>query len=172
MSRFKRLEVLNTISKMGLVPLYYNGNAGIVKKVIKACYEGGARIFEYTNRGDFAHEVFSEVNQWCIKECPEMILGVGSIVDPATAALYIQLGASFIVSPLLNEDMATICNRRKIAWVPGAATLSEVNRARGIGMRVGEDFPCRNGGWTGICKSHYRTVSMDERYAIRRCFSY
>lgn len=55
---------------------------------MKACYEGGVRAFEFTNRGDFAHEVFAEVVKFAAKECPEMAMGVGSIVDPATAALY------------------------------------------------------------------------------------
>ena len=85
-----------------VVPLYYNANAEIVKNVVKACYNGGARVFEFTNRGDCAHQVFDAVNKWCAIECPEMIMGVGSVCDTGTAALYIQLGAGFIVSPSLN----------------------------------------------------------------------
>ena len=108
MSRFKRLQVLNTFVGTGIVPLFYNKDAELVKNVVKACYKGGARVFEFTNRGDYAHEVFAEVNKWCATECPEMIMGVGSVSDPATAALYIQLGAGFIVSPSLNPDMAKI----------------------------------------------------------------
>ena len=129
MSRFKRLQVLNTFVGTGIVPLFYNKDAELVKNVVKACYAGGARVFEFTNRGDYAHEVFAEVNKWCAQECPEMIMGVGSVSDPATAALYIQLGAGFIVSPSLNPDMAKICNRRKIAWIPGCGTLTEINTA-------------------------------------------
>lgn len=141
MARFKRLKVLNTIAETGLVPLYYNKDAATVKNVAKACYDGGARIFEFTNRGDFAHEVFAEVNAWAIEECPELILGVGSVVDPATAVLYIQLGAAFVVSPLLNDDIARACNRRKIAWIPGAATLTEINRAEELGCELVKIFP-------------------------------
>lgn len=106
MSRFKRLDVLNTMLSTGIVPLYYNADVEKVKQVVLACYKGGARVFEFTNRGDYAHEVFAEVNKWCATACPEMAMGVGSVVDPATAALYIQLGANFIVSPSLNPDMA------------------------------------------------------------------
>jgi 2-dehydro-3-deoxyphosphogluconate aldolase/(4S)-4-hydroxy-2-oxoglutarate aldolase len=153
MARFKRLEVLNTISESGLVPLYYNKDAEIVKKVVGACYEGGARIFEFTNRGDFAHEVFAELNKWCEKECPDMILGVGSVVDPSTAALYIQLGAAFVVSPLLNEEIARVCNRRKIAWIPGAATLSEINNAEALGCEVVKVFPAGLVGGPAYVKS-------------------
>ena len=153
MARFKRLEVLNTIAETGLVPLYYNKDAEIVKNVVKACYEGGARIFEFTNRGDFAHEVFAEVNAWCASECPEMILGVGSVVDAPTAVLYIQLGAAFVVSPLLNEEIARVCNRRKIAWVPGTATLSEINRAEELGCELVKIFPADSIGGPSYIKA-------------------
>jgi len=141
MSRFKRLHVLNTFVETGIVPLYYNSDAEIVKKVVKACYDGGARVFEFTNRGDFAHEVFAQVNKWCARECPEMIMGTGSVCDPATAALYIQLGSNFIVSPSLNPDMAKICNRRKVAWIPGCGTLSEINMAEELGCEIVKIFP-------------------------------
>ena len=87
--------------------------------MVKACYDGGVRAFEFTNRGDFAHEVFAEVVKFAAKECPEMAMGVGSIVDPATASLYIQLGANFVVGPLFNPEIAKVCNRRLVAYTPG-----------------------------------------------------
>ena len=153
MSRFKRLHVLNTFVETGIVPLYYNADAEIVKKVVKACYDGGARVFEFTNRGDFAHEVFAEVNKWCAKECPEMIMGTGSVCDPATAALYIQLGSNFIVSPSLNPDMAKVCNRRKIAWIPGCGTLSEINLAEELGCEIVKIFPGAEVGGPSFVKA-------------------
>ena len=153
MSRFKRLHVLNTFVETGIVPLYYNSDAEIVKKVVKACYDGGARVFEFTNRGDFAHEVFAEVNKWCAKECPEMIMGTGSVCDPATAALYIQLGTNFIVSPSLNPDMAKICNRRKVAWIPGCGTLSEINMAEELGCEIVKIFPGAEVGGPSFVKA-------------------
>ncbi|MBO7479887.1 MAG: bifunctional 4-hydroxy-2-oxoglutarate aldolase/2-dehydro-3-deoxy-phosphogluconate aldolase [Bacteroidales bacterium] len=153
MSRFKRLHVLNTFVETGIVPLYYNSDAEIVKKVVKACYDGGARVFEFTNRGDFAHEVFAEVIKWCAKECPEMIMGTGSVCDPATAALYIQLGTNFIVSPSLNPDMAKICNRRKVAWIPGCGTLSEINMAEELGCEIVKIFPGAEVGGPSFVKA-------------------
>ena len=153
MSRFKRLHVLNTFVETGIVPLYYNSDAEIVKKVVKACYDGGARVFEFTNRGDFAHEVFAQVNKWCAKECPEMIMGTGSVCDPATAALYIQLGSNFIVSPSLNPDMAKVCNRRKVAWIPGCGTLSEINLAEELGCEIVKIFPGAEVGGPSFVKA-------------------
>jgi 2-dehydro-3-deoxyphosphogluconate aldolase/(4S)-4-hydroxy-2-oxoglutarate aldolase len=146
MARFKRLHVLNTITNTGIVPSYYNANPALVKNVVKACYDGGARVFEFTNRGDYAHEVFAEVNKWCVNDCPEMIMGVGSVVDAGTASLYIQLGANFIVSPSLNPDMAKVCNRRKIAWLPGCGTLSEINLAEELGCEIVKIFPGKEVG--------------------------
>ncbi|MFB6342349.1 bifunctional 4-hydroxy-2-oxoglutarate aldolase/2-dehydro-3-deoxy-phosphogluconate aldolase [Saccharicrinis sp. FJH62] len=153
MARFDRMHVLNTVVETGLVPLYYNKDAEIVKKVIKACYDGGARVFEFTNRGDYAHEVFSEVNKWVAENCPEMVMGVGSVVDPGTASLYIQLGVNFIVSPSLNPDIAKVCNRRKIAWMPGCGTLSEINLAEELGVEIVKIFPGSEVGGPSFVKS-------------------
>ncbi|MBN1118966.1 MAG: bifunctional 4-hydroxy-2-oxoglutarate aldolase/2-dehydro-3-deoxy-phosphogluconate aldolase [Bacteroidales bacterium] len=153
MARFKRMEVLNTFMDIGAIPLYYNQHADIVKQAVKACYDGGARVFEFTNRGDFAHEVFAEVNKWCAQECPEMIMGVGSVVDPPTASLYIQLGANFIVSPNLNPEIAKVCNRRKIPWMPGCGTLSEINLAEELGVEIVKIFPGKEVGGPSFVKA-------------------
>jgi 2-dehydro-3-deoxyphosphogluconate aldolase/(4S)-4-hydroxy-2-oxoglutarate aldolase len=147
------MKVLNTMIETGIVPLYYNNNAETVKQVVKACYSGGARVFEFTNRGDFAHEVFAEVNKWAAKECPEMILGVGSIIDAATAALYIQLGANFLVSPLLNPEIAKTCNRRKIPWLPGCGSVSEINLAEELGVEIVKIFPGKEVGGPSFVSS-------------------
>jgi 2-dehydro-3-deoxyphosphogluconate aldolase/(4S)-4-hydroxy-2-oxoglutarate aldolase len=123
------------------VPVFYHSDLEVCKKVLKACYAGGIRVFEFTNRGDFAHEIFSALNKFAIAETPEMILGVGSVIDAATAAFYIQLGANFIVSPVLKEEMAVVCNRRKIAWSPGCGSLSEISKAEELGAEVVKIFP-------------------------------
>jgi len=124
-----------------MIPVFYNKDAEVCKNVVKACYDGGIRVFEFTNRGDFAHEVFNEINKWAIKACPEMIMGVGSVIDQGTASLYIQIGTNFIVSPLIDEDMAKVCNRRKIAWSPGCGSVTEINRAHELGAEVVKIFP-------------------------------
>ena len=124
-----------------MIPVFYHKDAEVCKNVVKACYDGGIRVFEFTNRGDFAHEVFNEINKWAIKACPEMIMGVGSVIDQGTASLYIQIGTNFIVSPLIDEDMAKVCNRRKIAWSPGCGSVTEINRAHELGAEVVKIFP-------------------------------
>jgi len=124
-----------------MIPVFYHKDAEVCKKVLKACYDGGVRVFEFTNRGDFAHEVFAEINKYAARELPEMILGIGSIVEAGTCSLYIQLGANFIVSPVLNEDMAKVCNRRKISWSPGCGSVSEISKAEELGAEIVKIFP-------------------------------
>ena len=111
MAKFSRIEVASKMFETGLIPVFYSPDVEVCKNVIKACYLGGIRVFEFTNRGDFAHETFSELSKWVLEEVSEMILGVGSVVDSGTASLYIQLGTNFVVSPVLVEDMAKVCNR-------------------------------------------------------------
>ncbi len=141
MARFTRIEVALKMKEIGMIPVFYHKDAEVCKNVVKACYDGGIRVFEFTNRGDFAHEVFNEINKWAIKACPEMIMGVGSVIDQGTASMYIQIGTNFIVSPLIDEDMAKVCNRRKIAWSPGCGSVTEINRAHELGAEVVKIFP-------------------------------
>ncbi len=141
MAKYSRIEVALTMAETGMVPLFYHSDVEVGKQIITACYKGGARLLEFTNRGDFAHEVFRELNLFCLEHYPQMILGVGSVTDGATASLYMQLGANFVVTPVLREDIATVCNRKKVLWSPGCATLSEICRAEELGCEIVKLFP-------------------------------
>lgn len=141
MAKFDKIQVLEKMQATAMVPVFYHANAEVAKQVIKACYEGGVRVFEFTNRGDFAHEVFAECVKYAAKECPELAMGVGSIVDAPTAALYIQLGACFVVGPLFNPEIAHVCNRRLVPYVPGCGTVSEIGMAQELGCDVVKVFP-------------------------------
>lgn len=141
MARNSKLSVLNKMAATPMVPVFYHKDVEVAKAVLKACYDGGVRLFEFTNRGDFAHEVFRELSKYVAAECPEMALGVGSIVEPATAALYMQLGADFVVGPLFNPEVAKICNRRNVPYVPGCGSVSEVGFAQEAGCDVCKLFP-------------------------------
>lgn len=141
MARFSRIEVAIAMKETGMVPVFYNKDIDLCKGVVEACYKGGVRVFEFTNRGDFAHEVFGELVKWSEKACPQMILGVGSIIDGPTTALYLQLGANFIVSPIMDEEMAKICNKRKVSWSPGCGSVTEIVKAHELGSEVVKIFP-------------------------------
>ncbi len=129
------------MEETGLVPLFYNPDPQVCREVIAACHAGGARVFEFTNRGDFAHEVFAEVRKWALKELPGMMIGAGSVPDAPTAAIFMQMGADFIVSPSLNPEVARICNRRKVLWIPGCGTVTEISQAEELGAEIVKIFP-------------------------------
>ena len=153
MARFNKMQVLDAIVSTGMVPVYYNKDVEIAKQVVKACYEGGVRAFEFTNRGDFAHEVFAELNKFAAKECPDLVLGVGSIVDAGTASLYLQLGANFIVGPLFNPEIAKVCNRRLVPYTPGCGSVSEIGFAQEVGCDLCKIFPAGNVGGPSFVKN-------------------
>lgn len=153
MARFNKMQVLDAIVSTGMVPVYYNKDVEIAKQVVKACYEGGVRAFEFTNRGDFAHEVFAELIKFAAKECPELVLGVGSIVDAGTASLYLQLGANFIVGPLFNPEIAKVCNRRLVPYTPGCGSVSEIGFAQEVGCDLCKIFPAGNVGGPSFVKN-------------------
>lgn len=153
MARFSRIKVAQTMQDTGMIPVFYHKNAETCKQVIMACYKGGVRVFEFTNRGDFAHEVFAELNKWAAVSCPDMILGVGSVVDSGTASLYLQLGANFIVSPILDEETARVCNRRKVAWSPGCGSLNDISHAEELGAEIVKIFPGSSVGGAEFVKA-------------------
>ena len=132
---------MQAIAETGMVPVFYHADAEIAKQVLKACYAGGVRAFEFTNRGDFAQEVFGELVKYAVKELPGMIVGVGSVVDPATAAMYLQLGANFVVGPLFNPAIAPVCNRRLVPYCPGCGTVTEIGLAQEAGCDLCKVFP-------------------------------
>lgn len=141
MSRRTRIEVALAMEATGLIPLFYEADTELAKQILSSCYKGGARVVEFTNRGEFAHEVFAALVKYARVELPGLILGIGSVTDAGTAALYMQLGAEFIVTPVLREDIAKVCNRRKVLWLPGCQTLTEISAAEELGAEIVKLFP-------------------------------
>lgn len=141
MAKFARTEVIQTMLAQRLVPLFYHPDVETGKAILTACYEGGVRLMEFTNRGDFAQDVFAELNKFVLKEIPEMVMGIGSVNDAPTAGMYMQLGANFIVGASFREDIARICNRRKVLYVPGCGSLTEIGTAEEMGCEFVKLFP-------------------------------
>lgn len=141
MAQYSRIEVAQVMKETGMVPLFYHPDIELGKKVLKACFDGGARLMEFTARGDFAFEVFSALNKYAIQELPGMIMGVGSITDAGAASMFMQMGANFVVTPSLREDIAMVCNRRKVLWSPGCGSLTEINKAEELGCEIVKLFP-------------------------------
>jgi 2-dehydro-3-deoxyphosphogluconate aldolase/(4S)-4-hydroxy-2-oxoglutarate aldolase len=141
------------MTESGLVPVFYHKEIEVAKKVAMAVAKGGARLLEFTNRGDFAWQVFTDLNKWAAKEIPGLMLGVGSVIDPGTASLYINNGAEFVVGPVLNADIAKACNRRKVAYMPGCGSASEVSYAEELGCEICKIFPGGEVGGPSFVKS-------------------
>ena len=129
------------MKESGMIPLFFHTDVEVAKKVLKACYDGGARLMEFTNRGDFALEVFTELTKYAIKDLPEKIMGVGSVTDAGAASAYMLNGANFVVTPVLREDIAAVCNRRKVLWSPGCGSLTEIAKAEELGCEIVKLFP-------------------------------
>jgi 2-dehydro-3-deoxyphosphogluconate aldolase/(4S)-4-hydroxy-2-oxoglutarate aldolase len=142
MARFTRLDVLNRILDEALMPIFSHADAETVCRVADAVAAGGVTVFEFTNRADHAIEVFRSLAQHCQRHLPDVILGAGSIVDEATAALFVAHGANFIVGPSYNERVARFCNRHKVAYLPGCQTATEIATAEEMGVEIVKLFPC------------------------------
>jgi len=141
MAQYTRLQVIEQMKESGMVPLFYHKDINVAKTVLKACYDGGARLMEFTSRGDFAFDIFNQLIKYAIEKLPGMILGVGSVTDAAAASQYMLSGANFIVTPVFREDIAIVCNRRKVLWSPGCGSLTEIARAEEMGCELVKLFP-------------------------------
>ena len=153
MAAFTKLQVLQAMQQTGMVPVFYHSDAEVARQVLKACYEGGVCAFEFTNRGDFASEVFIDLMKFSRRECPEMILGIGSVVDAPTAALYLQYGANFVVGPYLNPEVARLCNRHLVPYTPGCGSVTEIGEAQELGCDLVKIFPAGNVGGPSFVKN-------------------
>jgi 2-dehydro-3-deoxyphosphogluconate aldolase/(4S)-4-hydroxy-2-oxoglutarate aldolase len=153
MARFDRLTVLNAMLECGIVPLFYNANLDTAKQVAAALANGGARVLEFTNRGDFAIEVFTALIRHCAQAHPDLIVGVGSVDDAPTAALYLAHGANFVVGPTFSEEVVRLCNRRKVAYLPGCGSVNEIATAEEWGVEIVKLFPGESVGGPGFVKA-------------------
>ncbi len=153
MSAFNKIETLRLIQETGIVPVFYSRDAALAKKVVKACYDGGIRAFEFTNRGDGAHKVFEELVAYVREACPQMALGAGTILDAPTAALYLQMGADFLVSPCCVDEVITLANRRGVPYSPGCGTVTEIVHAMERGCDLVKVFPAGTVGGPAFVKN-------------------
>ncbi len=153
MAKLMRHEIIGKMLDVGIVPVFYQKDLEVAKKIVEACVDGGATVVEFTNRGDFAYQIFLELAKWCSDSLPQVALGVGSIIDSGTAALYINSGASFVVSPILNPDVVRLCNRRKITHCPGCGTVSEISQAEELGAEIVKIFPAGELGGPAFIKN-------------------
>ena len=171
MARYTRLQALNAVHEIGVVPVFYNGDIATAQNIAKACVNGGIKVLEFTNRGDHAWEVFTALDRFCAAELPDAILGAGSVLDAGTASMYISSGASFIVGPVTNPDVAKVCNRRNVGYVPGCGTASEISAAEELGCEIVKAFPGSAVGGPSFVKDVLAPMNRSTKLA-RRLFSH
>ena len=152
MARFTRLQVLSSMMDISVIPVFYHPDFETARNVVAALSRGGCKLIEFVNRGDHAWEVFNDLEKYFSKADPSVVLGAGSICEPYTGALYINCGANFIVGPILNEEVAKVCNRRKIAYSPGCGSATEISRAEELGVEIVKVFPGKEVGGPGFVK--------------------
>ncbi len=153
MARYSRLDTLRAMADTGLVAVFSHDSVNTARQIVDACAGAGARIVEFTNRGDFAWEVFGELEKYIRSSHPEVIFGAGSITDAHTAALYCASGANFIVGPVLDEEVAKVCNGKKIPYSPGCGSVTEIHRAHELGSEIVKVFPGGQVGGPSFVKS-------------------
>lgn len=141
------------MERTGVVPVFYNGDAEIAKNVVRACYKGGIRIFEFTNRGERAYDVFNELVAMMPVECPEMALGIGSIVNAGDCRKFIAAGAQFVVGPILSEEVAETAKAQGIPYIPGCATPTEIYNGQRLGAAMVKVFPAAETGGPDFVKA-------------------
>jgi len=153
MAKHSRLDVLTAMKQTGLIPVFYNADFEKAKNVIAACADGGAKCVEFTNRGDRAVNIFTKLCEYRDSERPDIILGVGSVCDGPTAAMYIAAGADFVVGPVLDEGAAKACNARKIPYSPGCGSVTEIHNAHILGVEICKIFPGAQVGGPAFAKA-------------------
>jgi 2-dehydro-3-deoxyphosphogluconate aldolase/(4S)-4-hydroxy-2-oxoglutarate aldolase len=133
--------VYSRIEETPIVPLFFNADLTVAQQVLKACYDGGIRVFEFTNRGAEAPAIFAKLIDYCEKECPDLVLGIGTIFDAKQATEFIEMGADFMLQPFTTPEVGEVCTKHDIPWMPGTMTLTEIRNAEILGAKYVKIFP-------------------------------
>lgn len=134
-------QIIDLMLETKVIPLFYEGDKETARKLVDACYEGGARVIEFTNRGDKAPEVFADLVSYCNEKYPSLAMGIGSVANKEQVDQFVELGAHFLVSPFISEELAKASAAHNILWTGGCATLSEMNQAYSWGVPLMKAFP-------------------------------
>ena len=139
--KFTKEELYAKLSEVPIMPLFNHSDLALSKAVVKACYDGGIKVFEYTNRGEGAALIFAELVKYIRQELPDMAIGIGTVFNAEEAEYFVSLDTDFIVQPILNPAVGAVCNKHKIAWMPGVMTISEIYNAQQAGADIIKIFP-------------------------------
>ncbi|WP_312139566.1 bifunctional 4-hydroxy-2-oxoglutarate aldolase/2-dehydro-3-deoxy-phosphogluconate aldolase [Sphingobacterium sp.] len=144
-------QIIEKIKTYPVIPVFYHDDVEVCKQVLKACYDGGIRVFEFVNRGKNAEANFKALVDYKKDAMPELTLGIGTILDPATAESFLALGTEFLVSPIFVAELAEIAKANNCLWIPGCMTPTEIANAMFAGCGFVKLFPGETLG-TGFLK--------------------
>ncbi|MBD1394795.1 beta/alpha barrel domain-containing protein [Mucilaginibacter glaciei] len=133
--------VLDSILTQGMLPLFFYEDADVSLEVIRTLYKAGVRVLEYTNRGKEALGNFEFISKIVKKEIPDLHLGIGTIKTEGEAERFINAGADFIVSPIIDAGVARAAERYKMLYIPGCMTPTEINLAQSQKAALIKIFP-------------------------------
>lgn len=136
-----KINPLKIIQEYPVIPVYYNDDVQTCIDVLKSTYAGGIRVFEFTNRGENAVHNFKALLAYRDEHFADMQLGIGTIKTVSQAKTYIELGADFLVSPIVNADLAAVCADTHTFWIPGCMTPTEINLAEELDAPLVKLFP-------------------------------
>jgi len=137
----RKKNTLNQIIEQGILPLYFHPDADVSVQILKALYNAGIRVIEYTNGGETAVDDFLQLRKVADKELPELQLGVGSIRNRIEATEFINVGADFIACPGVIEEVAELADKNDLLWIPGCLTATEIILADDLGAQLVKLFP-------------------------------
>ncbi|GAB3805288.1 bifunctional 4-hydroxy-2-oxoglutarate aldolase/2-dehydro-3-deoxy-phosphogluconate aldolase [Spirosoma humi] len=141
MAAFTPDKILELVSSHPIVPVFYHPDGAHAQAIVQACYDGGLRAFEFTNRGDMALSVFTDLVQYVRKNCPDMAMGIGTILTPEDAERFLDAGADFVVQPVTTAAVGDVCRARGVSWMPAGSTLNEIYQATQLGADLVKVFP-------------------------------
>lgn len=139
--KFTKAQLYAKINEVPIMPLFNHPDLAVSKAAVKACYDGGIRVFEYTNRGEGAALIFAELVKYIRQELPEMAIGIGTVFNAEEAEYFVDLDTDFIVQPIMNPTVGDVCHKHKIAWMPGVMTVTELYNAQQAGADIIKIFP-------------------------------
>lgn len=132
---------LSSIVSQGILPLFFNEDAVVSLEIIRTLYKAGIRVIEYTNRGKEALDNFKALKKAANREMPGLFLGIGTIKNVSDAEAFIDAGADFIVSPIVNPEVGKVASKHKLLWIPGCMTPTEIYLAQKNGADLIKIFP-------------------------------
>lgn len=146
-------NVFETLSTQRILPLITKIDIETAAIIVEAAHLAGIKTLEYAARSADAPEVLEAIVKQVKTKGYDLLIGVGSVLNAGHAKLYHELGADYIVSPHIEEEVGQYCKEHDVFWIPGASTLNEAVYATKLGAGIVKLFPADYLGGPGFIKA-------------------